>query len=347
MQSTLDALNSSFKQNMIVFKYNQCYTHSSRLEERKYPLKDNTQAKSLKQPQLYDTTLKALFGDEATQIIPYLLPGAELLGEPSDEERNIEIDRSTLKADLVYRIRYKGELVILNPELQTDVDTDMEYRLLEYHAGLRAKHKLPVLSAIIYPFKYSVQQPPYEEKCGDELFLAFHPKVICLWQLDAEPVVKNHIMCLYTLLPAMKGARAVLLLQALEEMVRHYSRRQLGEYLSRFYIIMRRAKTMSDEDKRVVEEELFVQYRYDEFLKDNPAIQKLITEGKTEGKIEGIRDAVLRIVNIRFSDPLIGLAKQALSHIQDIDTLYQLEDVAIKSDEQGVRAFLTRHLPSQ
>lgn len=108
---------------------------------------------------------------------------------------------------------------------------------------------------------------------------------------------------------------------------------------------------MSDEDKRVVEEELFVQYRYDEFLKDNPAIQKLITEGKTEGKIEGkiegIRDAVLRIVNIRFSDPLIGLAKQALSHIQDIDTLYQLEDVAIKSDEQGVRAFLTRHLPSQ
>src|SRR5260370_40695500 len=97
----------------------------------------------------------------------------------------------------------------------------------------------------------------------------------------------------------MKGARAVLLLKALEEMVRHYSRRQLGEYLSRFYIIMRRAKTMSDEDKRVVEEELFVQYRYDEFLKDNPAIQKLITEGK----IEGIRDAVLRIVNIRFSDP--------------------------------------------
>src|SRR5260370_6820507 len=118
----------------------------------------------------------------------------------------------------------------------------------------------------------------------------------------------------------MKGARAVLLLKALEEMVRHYSRRQLGEYLSRFYIIMRRAKTMSDEDKRVVEEELFVQYRYDEFLKDNPGIQKLITEGKTEGKIEGkiegIPDEVLSIPNIRFSDPLTGLPKQAPSHIQ-------------------------------
>ena len=48
---------------------------------------------------------------------------------------------------------------------------------------------------------------------------------------------------------------------------------------------MRRAKTMSDEDKRIVEEQLFVQYRYDEFLKDNPAIQKLITEGKIEVRL--------------------------------------------------------------
>ena len=132
----------------------------------------------------------------------------------------------------------------------------MEYRVLQYHTGLRAKHKVPVLSVIIYLFKCSVQQPPYEEKCGDELFLAFHPKVICLWELDAQPIVKKHIMSLYILLPTMRGAKADLLSQALKEMAQCYSRQQLDRRIMWFGFIMSRATTMSDQDKQIVEEEL-------------------------------------------------------------------------------------------
>lgn len=80
------------------------------------------------EPQHYDNTLKALFGDEAAQILPQLLSETELAGE-----QNIGIDRSKLKTDLVYNIKHKGLPHILNMELQTDADSTMHIRLLQYH----------------------------------------------------------------------------------------------------------------------------------------------------------------------------------------------------------------------
>ena len=72
-------------------------------------------AQPLKEAPIYDSTLKMLFGDEAADILPLLIPGTELL-----HDHNIEIDRSQLRADLVYNILYKGLPHILNMELQTD-----------------------------------------------------------------------------------------------------------------------------------------------------------------------------------------------------------------------------------
>src|SRR6266852_5068734 len=75
--------------------------------------------KETKESQPYDSLLKMLFGDKAREIIPNLLPGTEMLGDPRDEEHNIEIDRSTLRADLVFRIFFLGVLGLLNLELET------------------------------------------------------------------------------------------------------------------------------------------------------------------------------------------------------------------------------------
>ena len=64
-------------------------------------------------PQPYDNTLKAWFGEDAKLIIAEFLPDVELMGENSDD-LNIEIDRTKLKADLVYTIWYEAERQILN-----------------------------------------------------------------------------------------------------------------------------------------------------------------------------------------------------------------------------------------
>jgi hypothetical protein len=74
-------------------------------------------------------------------------------------------------------------------------------------------------------FKCAVPQPPYQEKFGDKIVLTFDYVVICLWELDGNPIVKNHIMSLYVFLPAMKDPKPDLLKQAIREIRQHYSPR--------------------------------------------------------------------------------------------------------------------------
>ncbi len=313
---------------------------------------DNTQAKKRKtktqdgsdllegeqpkeQAQQYDNSLKALFGDEAPSIVSQLLAGAVVTGE-----KNVEIDRSKLKADLVYQMTYDGVPAILNLELQTSAEQKIEQRLLQYHAGLHAKHDKPVLSVIIYPFKTTVPQPPYTVGTPNEVFLALHYKVICLWELDADPVVKNQVYCLYTLLPGMKGARPALLQQAIEEMTRHYTRQELGHRLIRFLLIMRRATVMSEEEKQEVEEVLRMQYAYDYFIDENPDVQERIAKKEAETAIKTKQDVILSMLNMRF--PLLEVQAQSvirnIQDLQQLDTLFK--QVFQASDAQVVRTLL-------
>jgi len=101
--------------------------------------------------------------DRAAEIIPQLLPEAELV-----IEQNVEIKRELLRADLVYLIQYKGDPHILNLELQTGSDSKMAQRVLLYHVDLHLEYQLPVISVVLYLFETSVPEPPYRETSGDE-----------------------------------------------------------------------------------------------------------------------------------------------------------------------------------
>src|SRR5258707_874996 len=177
------------------------------------------------QPQEYDTTLKSLFGEEANKIISMLLPGTKLT-----REKNVELDRSTLKADLVYNVLHKGRPAILNLELQTKAEKYMHLRLLQYHALLHEKYKKPVFTVVLYPFKVRIpptQISPYQEKCGDTVLLTLQYANIKLWLKDARDFVHAHAIYMYTFLPCMQYASANLLIAAIHEMDRHYAREDL------------------------------------------------------------------------------------------------------------------------
>ncbi|HLG76103.1 MAG TPA: hypothetical protein VKV37_09465 [Ktedonobacteraceae bacterium] len=62
----------------------------------------------------YDRALKSLMGDHAAEMLPELLPGCQLEGE-----ENAGLNRTTLRADLVYNVRYQGQPRVLDLELQT------------------------------------------------------------------------------------------------------------------------------------------------------------------------------------------------------------------------------------
>jgi len=163
--------------------------------------------------QPYDGALKSLLGEERAEILPQLVPEAEYVSE-----QNIEIDRTTLRADLVYNITYEGEPLILNMELQTDADVEIPLRLLKYHVGLHDKHRRPVLSVVVYLFETNIPTPPFQEKVGDKVVLMLDYLVVTLWTMDAGKYVEKQILCMYTFLPAMKGASVSLLVQAVREM---------------------------------------------------------------------------------------------------------------------------------
>lgn len=245
------------------------------------------------------------------------------------------IDRTTLKADLVYNIRYRDKPHVLNMELQTDDDSDMAIRMLKYHVGLYDKHRLPVISMVIYLFETSIVQSPFREMSGEEKLLIFHFRILRLWKLDAQQFVRDHVVCMYTLLPAMRGANALLLLQAIEEMKQRYKEPQLRHHLVRFRTILRRSKTLSEQDKHIVEDHLHT--KYDSLLDGDPEIQERIAQGK----IEALQEMALEAVKSKFPT-LVELAEGQVALIREPDALRRLVILIFNaSDETTARWLLT------
>ena len=272
--------------------------------------------------QPYDSALKSLIGDEVAEILPNLLPGAEYVSE-----QNIEIDRTTLRADLVYNILYRGLPHILNMELQTGADEDMPLRMLVYHVGLYAKHRKPVISMVMYPFETSIPESPFREMSAEEILLLLHFKVLPLWKLEAAPFVRDHVVCMYSLLPAMKGVNADLLIQAIKEMEQRYRFPQLGHHLVRFRTILRRSRALSEEDKKKVEKHMQI---YDSLLESDPVFQQKLAFEKAMERdqarkeaLQTFRDTIVEIVRLRFPT-LVELAQQSLTPVQQFEQLQQI-----------------------
>src|SRR5690349_11993973 len=67
----------------------------------------------------------------------------------------------------------------------------------------------------------------------------------------------------------------------------HYSRPILGYRLMWFSKILRRTDTMSEQDKKPMEEELGMLYNYDDLVRDDPVIQRLLAQSMAEGEARG------------------------------------------------------------
>ncbi len=280
------------------------------------------------QHQPYDNALKSLMGDRAAEIIPQLVPEAEMV-----IEQNVEIKRELLRADLVYFIHYKGEPHVLNMELQTGPDSHMDHRMLLYHVELHLEYELPVISVVLYLFDANVPTPPYRETSGDEDLLIFHYRVIEVWKLDAREYQQKGIIGMYTFLPGMKGANASLLLQAIHEMEQRYPRPQFVRHLRRFKTILHRSKTVSEQDKQEVEEQLNI--NYDSLLDEDPEIQERVARGK----IEALQEMALEAVEDQYPS-LVDLAQERIVHLRKPDLLRQLVKQIYKAPDENTARFI-------
>jgi len=280
--------------------------------------------------QPYDHALKSLMGDRAAEIIPQLLPEAELVSE-----ENIEIKRELLRADLVYLVQYKGKAHILNLELQANADSEMAFRMLLYHVELHLHYRLPVISIVLYLFEARVAEPPFRETGADEEeILTLHYRVIALWTLDAQEYVQKRIIGMYTFLPGMKGANAPLLLQAIKDLEQRFARPQFIRHLRRFKRILQRSNMVSAQDKQIVEAHMDI--HYDSLVDEDPEVQERVARGE----IRMAQKMIIGLVEARFP-ALIELAQERVTLIRSTDALSQLiKQVGTVPDEATARWLL-------
>jgi predicted transposase YdaD len=310
------------------------------------------------QQQPYDNLLKSLLEGQEKQMLPYFVPDAEYL-----ETLNVEIVRTPLRVDRVYLVRHKGRKKIAHLEFESGPNNDMAPRLLDYHAYLYRKYKLPVLSMIVYPFPAKMAESPLREVDEDHEILTFHFRVFPLWQLKAEQYVNEHAVVMYALLPTMEGANASLLHKAIDEMVQYYQGNdtKLAQEFRWMGIVVRKVKTMPRTDKREIQERLNM---WDDLMEKDPKMRKIrkeseakgrteglkegvekgIKEGRTEGLkeglAEGLRKAIVTAVRLRFPD-LTELAQERVAQISKPEKLNLLVDqIAIAPDENMVRLLL-------
>ena len=312
--------------------------------------KRKSSVQPLEQGQPYDNVLKSLFEGQERQMIAYFLVGAEYV-----ETLNIEVLRTSLRVDQVYKIRLDDETNVLDLEFQASGETDDAERLLEYHAYFHRKYKCPVISVIVYPFPTTVAISPLREMRRGREVLVFHFQTIKLWEWNAEDFVRTHAVPMYALLPTMAGANAGMLHKALDEMVEYYqgSDIKLAREIRWLGIMLRRAKIMPIADKQEIEERLTM---FDDLMERDPKMRKIRAEseargraegealGKAEGealgKAEGLQEAVVTIVEGRYP-PLADLARQKVRRITTPDALsIILKSLAAAPDENAARTLL-------
>ena len=299
----------------------------------------------MSQQQPYDSSIKAILNEDAPAILPLLLPGVEVI-----EVLDVEVLRSPMRADRVYRVRYRGKPHIFHLEFQASRDDKMAYRLAVYHTELLQKYELPIISMVVYLFKTTTVTSPLQEFSGTEELLKFSFRVLPLWDMNGRQYIEKHKVSMYTLLPMMQDVDATMLLQAIDELIEYCKgdEAKLERRLLWLSTFLRRAEVMPSLEKQRVEERLNM---FDELLEQDEFVQRQRErglqegrlEGKIEGKIEGQIEAyqtiLVNIVKNKFPS-LEDLAQRRAAQTRKIDALSEVIQLLSAVNDENTARFI-------
>jgi hypothetical protein len=217
----------------------------------------------------------------------------------------------------------------------------MALRLRVYNAVLHLDYKLPVISLVIYPFRTKMAQSPLKVHVGPHQIVDFLFFTLALFEQDAERYVREHITCMYPLLPTMKGANHALIKQATDELVALYREDEvtLSQQIVWLELFLERTDTIPPLEKSEIQEHLKV---YDLLWLENPKVQQIRADGKREGQAEGVevlQRTLINFINVRFP-ALSELAHQKVPHIKKLSVLEQLTNQMYIAPDTHIAHFL-------
>ncbi|HID56806.1 TPA: hypothetical protein EYP37_09780, partial [Candidatus Poribacteria bacterium] len=147
----------------------------------------------------YDVATKVVmdYGKEAIlrELVGIEVSKAELIEELPQE--SVSLRRSDYP--LMVRDREGREQIVLL-EFQSNWRWDVPLRLLEYHVRYKLRYRLPVVSVVLLFRRREGVGEEYEDES-----IRFRYKVVRLWQMEGEEVLRRKEIWLYPFIPVMKG----------------------------------------------------------------------------------------------------------------------------------------------
>jgi hypothetical protein len=123
---------------------------------------------------------------------------------------------------------------------------------------------------------------------GEEEIIKFNFRTLLLFEDHATTYVKDHVICMYPLLPAMRNVDASLIFQVCEELTAHYGENtdDLKDQFTWMRVFFEKTTTITPEEKQKIWE-VFIMLGLDKLLDESPWIQQ--ERAKSEAKGEARR----------------------------------------------------------
>jgi predicted transposase YdaD len=280
-----------------------------------------------------DLTIRLLAEHHLTDLLPALLADRQV--------EVITVERTELKVverltDQVVRARVDGVESILHIEFPAVHEPDLPERMLAYHALLRHRHwPLPVVSIVVYLMHAPPPEPvPRGLRQGQ---LAFEYQVFLPWERPIGPEQLERFPAVAPLAALTPGIhegnlrelrRVVLAAPGL-------SRAQRADLLALTFFLARR---------RFAEELLeFLLARdiMEESVTYRNLVERKLAEGRVEGRVDGMRDAIVKLIRARMERTPEDLeTRLAALDVEALDRL--IVDLAHAADEAAFQAVLER-----
>jgi predicted transposase YdaD len=263
---------------------------------------------------LWDGVMKRLVRGYAKHFARWLTEEAVFV-----RALDIELKNQHLFADALLEVLLHGKPALLHIEFQVYDDPEMEMRLLEYNVlASRQYRHLPVYSYVIYLRKAGkIAESPLVRTFPDgEVIHRFFFRVIKLWEIPAEALLQTGwigVLPLVTLTDGGKQPEVVREMIDRLASVEEYDLLAISEVVGG--LVFRKGPELEWFKRRF--------NMFQDILRESPIYQEIVEQGLEKGKIQGQREMLLDLVQMRFPE-LLTLAKQQTDGITDPGVLPSL-----------------------
>ncbi len=271
----------------------------------------------------WDKSMRTLVQINPQAFVDFVLPGALYVRKQPEKLRSWQ-----LEVDALLQVTINRQPALIHLEFQTYHDTDMPERLLRYNILARSEYKLPVLSSVIYLLKDGsvASSPlcwtvPVLTEQGEQEMLRFSYSVIEIGNMLPEDIICLKQPALLPFMPLTKGgATREVVLRMFEALKPAHDKSLDLVGFTLATLVFRKSNELDWE---------WLQRRFEnmhDILRESPFFQQILSEGREEGKTEGLqiaRKIIIGVIRARFP-AIVQFAEEQVAKISDPNLLQSL-----------------------